>query len=527
MKQRRIGRKGRAAPVVPVLALLLFIAVMVTVPVAFSKYLAKGEGSAGVRIAKWDPKATVSPETILFRDITPMNYIPSTNSSTAAVHALSNVFNLGYTFDNRGTEVKTRYMMVPPDELAPGGAGNPLLPYAFADRPTAPDPWKWPVATLQPDVGPVAGFDAYDPGNPAKTYNAKWRRWYANDVRIDTSKGNNGLVWEQDFSNLAGTGITLNAGLSGTDNTPSSYSNLFSQNGGGGGVYIPTWPSDVWIRNDNFRNIIGMNGNYMALGTSSTAAQHDHHCRWFLFNRPANVGNHWAMEFDLKFADGDGSHDVRRGHLFLFVIWDSETTHTGTSAPSVAADVYAFGIRRQAIETQNPGTVMSGTDGWNHIAFHGNSFFSFKFGGISKQGGNGSGSHYGGMPKYVPTADSVSPVPVREDLMRIQETRQYNRRLTNNRQFEIGSDWIHVRVERSGARFTMYVNGEQVIQFNHLITNKANYKIGFGEMRNTVGIDNIKMWALEDLGDNTAYGVIPPSASGMYRQIDINAVQAD
>ncbi|MCL2107608.1 MAG: DUF1080 domain-containing protein [Oscillospiraceae bacterium] len=505
MKQRRIGRKGRAAPVVPVLALLLFIAVMVTVPVAFSKYLAKGEGSAGVRIAKWDPKATVSPETILFRDITPM-YYDEPNGSTAAVHRLSGVFNLGYTFDNRGTEVKTRYMMVPPSELAPGGVGNPLLPYAFADRPTAPDPWKWPVATLQPDAGPVAGFDAYDPGNPAKTYNAKWRRWYANDVRIDTSKGNNGLVWELDFEDMSGTGLAANhANLSGNDNTPASFHTLFSKNGGGGNVYIPSYASDAWIKNGSFRGIT-MNGNYLAFGTQANGSGHDHHMRLVLFNRPANVGNHWAMEFDMKFGYADYGHAVREGHLFHFVIWDSSATHTNSSSPAVTANHYLFGFRKNVSDANNQ-------NGWFYVT--GDTYYAYSFTGLHAQQ---SGGHYAGMSINGSLGNEPNFLLAR---------RQYGRRVDTNSRFFNEGEWVHVRVERSGSRFSMYVNGELAIQYNNLSTSDANYKIGFQEMRNTVGVDNIKMWALKDMGDNADYGVIPPSARGMYRQVDINAVQAD
>ena len=48
-------REEQGPPFVILLALLLIVAFVATTPLAFSKYAAKGTGTAGARIAKWDP----------------------------------------------------------------------------------------------------------------------------------------------------------------------------------------------------------------------------------------------------------------------------------------------------------------------------------------------------------------------------------------------------------------------------------------------------------------------------------------
>ena len=50
------SRRRQAPPLIPLLALILTVAAVLTAPLAMSKYVATGAGAAGARIAAWDPK---------------------------------------------------------------------------------------------------------------------------------------------------------------------------------------------------------------------------------------------------------------------------------------------------------------------------------------------------------------------------------------------------------------------------------------------------------------------------------------
>lgn len=89
------NREEQRPPLSVPLALLLVIAFVATTPLAVSKYVATGTGSAGARVAKWDPKATVTGNhTILFRNDR------NGDITTAAI---------GYTYDNSTTETAATY----------------------------------------------------------------------------------------------------------------------------------------------------------------------------------------------------------------------------------------------------------------------------------------------------------------------------------------------------------------------------------------------------------------------------------
>ena len=63
MNGKKILSRRQAPPLVPLLALILTVAAVLTAPLAMSKYVATGAGAAGARIAKWDIQFTQNPVT--------------------------------------------------------------------------------------------------------------------------------------------------------------------------------------------------------------------------------------------------------------------------------------------------------------------------------------------------------------------------------------------------------------------------------------------------------------------------------
>ena len=56
---KKTDRSGQRPPIIGTLALLLTVVAVLTTPLAASKYVATGMGSAGARIAKFDPIITL------------------------------------------------------------------------------------------------------------------------------------------------------------------------------------------------------------------------------------------------------------------------------------------------------------------------------------------------------------------------------------------------------------------------------------------------------------------------------------
>ena len=521
MKQGETDKKRRLGYFSPILALLLFVAAVVTTPLAFSKYFTTGEGAAAARVAKWDPKAVVG-ETILFRDYTvePASFHTMKNAKVNT-NILSNAITSNYSFNNSTTEVATKYSLLGPSELMP--ATSPLLPYALADHTGS---WDWPSAPRLPLQASAA----------APADNAKWRRWYINDRRIDTAQGTNGLVWEQNFDSLpAGMNANVNAGYVNESDTTPNINNYYKSLFPNSSLYFPStrYNYDISVNNASLasgdRHGPLMSGNWLVFGTWQGNGEHDHHMRYVLFDRPAGVGDNWAMEFDMMFGWGDYGHDVREGQLFHFVVWDDSSTSAHSTNPRTSPPItfatspqqsylYMFGFTKNTYENNGDNS------GWKYTKKEGETFYAYRFTGLL---GRRTGQlHFAGTPKYGTPSETQPLGP--NDEAEILPHRQSTRRVsTNTSRFFDEAEFVHVRVERSGCRFTMYVNGEQVIQYNRLQTFNPNYRIGFNEMRGVVGIDNIKMWALRPESGDSTLGEIPPAASGMYRLVGVQAEQID
>ena len=123
-------RVGQTPPILGTLALLLAVVAVVTTPLAVSKYVATGTGSAGARIAKWDPGLTdaaaadyewfytatgavISSPASLTRNFTLTN-----NSEVMANYPL----NLYYTTSPSGTPNAVRGYYLYVDSVYGGGA---------------------------------------------------------------------------------------------------------------------------------------------------------------------------------------------------------------------------------------------------------------------------------------------------------------------------------------------------------------------------------------------------------------------
>jgi len=447
---------------------------MVTTPLAMSKYVATGMGSASARIAAWGPKADSAQlggnRTILISDYSPLS--------------LSPVSSL-VTFDNRDSEVSANFSLF----------CDPALPALFPPFTHT----GFPTDSLPPlTLG------------SSKAFSVTYDRWWINNEKIDTGKGVDGLVWAQDFehANLTATNFPPNTNP-GSQAAADAF-NVAAYSSGGttapGGYYI--YPTDTYnndanntrmnpfVTNTNQFNInnTNMDGKWLVMGLRLQNPG-NHNCRFLWFDCPAVAGNNWAIEYDCVMGYNCFGN-ARVGPFMGFNISDMTGTNNN-------ARWYQFAIAG----TENGNGAFNGIDsGPNYTTREG--VFCRRFTGFT--GGNNTETYNWGAGET-----------------KLAEYRRYHRNIAEGERF-------HVRVERMGKRVTMYINGEQVLHYSGVETNPS-YKIGFQAGRTLMGIDNIKLWALKahafDSYDATAYKneYIPPAASGMRRNIAwlFNATQID
>ena len=446
------NRAVRRPPAFCTAALLLTILALATTPLAVSKYAATGVGSAQARLAKWAPSGTVTEtfqlngtnmsnnQVILFRD-----YRSSTRL-TYVSNAVSQIMEGKVKFNNATTEVATRYTLIRPEKLVPF--------YAFLQTTSG---YSWPSVVVDPL------------SDSEQTYKAQWRHWYANDEKIDMTKGTNGLVWSQNFDGLAnGTGDIYNAF------SPLNLDIVTST--GNGSVH------NAQISNTDAENIL-MNTKWFKWGRNNSGAG-ENEAWMLLFNRPTGIGDNWAVELDVCIGY-QGHTGGKIGTMFNFVIWDTSTSdRTGVNW-------YSLGIARRCYNGMETGFD-------NNAGPAGEGVFCTY--------------HTNGVTTWCWPANTTTLKP--------------------NGRFGTGDfaerDIFHMRVERSGKRVAMYINGEQALHYSNVVT-ANDYKIGFRACRAWYGIDNIKIYALKpQVNDNAANNeIIQPAASGMYREVNVHAVQKD
>lgn len=434
MKQKKSSWVQRTLSVVAIIALTLTSIAMLIAPWTASRFTASASGTMAGTVAKWNPTTTSGYRagTILFTD---------TTVSDKTMDAWY------FTYDNRNTEVSAQYVSL----IAP------VTNQMYAYRLDGALPWANVGALLQSgtQTAPVS----------------HWYRWYANNEKIDMSKGTYGLVWSQDFNSYSAyTG--LSSAFSGLN-----YSYPFT--GTRSGDTADRANGQVLDSVTDYGGIT-MDGKWMFFGCRySDPGNND--ARFALFDRPAGIAgsNNWAIEYDCSFgwtSYGGGGGNKNAG--LDFVIWDSTTAPSNGST----ATWYAIGLYRQSATLKN-----NRSDTGVYCT--------------KNTGTGGSGWQ----------TSSVALVPGRAGLADYPE-----------------NTTVRVRVERSGNSITMYINGEQMLHGTNIST-ANNYKIGFRALSCYVGIDNIRIYALTPQPADSDAEAFAPAAKGMYKRYEwnYNATQID
>lgn len=313
----------------------------------------------------------------------------------------------------------------------------------------------------------------------ARSASINWNRWYANDKFVNMAVGaqNDGVVFEQNFDAAttpsgAFSGLNYFEPVSGKD-----YNN-----------------SDAAFIASALSKNVTMSGKWLMLGSYFTG--NTNHGRFLLFDRPAAIRDtnpdYWAIEFTCTFGlQGTTTSEP----LVDFVIFDG----TGSGQASPTQDVtnapwYSFGIRRKCY---------NGFDNNDGKGYEGNGIFCERHTGYTATG-------------WLIGTDTLNG------------NHQYRSPVTGG-DFGINEKFL-VRFERYGNRIAMYINGSQVQHYSYITTSNTNYKIGFHAGRGWVGIDDIKMYALQP--DGYAYAgseSVGLANTGFYQEfnLDYSAVQVD
>lgn len=427
MKWRTVRRRSSAGMLLTIAALTALA--VVTLPFAVARYSAASTAAASARVARWEPKATAgSPKKVIFKDTSISDY----------------KLEWKVTFDNRLSEVRASYTLLQKNFLVNENRAHSAL--------------TLPAAQVAPQLSTEETVAA-----------SNWYRWYINNQFIDANKGDDGVVWEQDFSSA-----TLSTAFPG--GSPLQFSNDHSTS-----------------IESSTKESVALTGNYFYMGSYHKDPKSTDG-RIAVFNRPNDVGDNWAIEFDACFGTTASGYNTSNPPLFAFVIWDSSDT---PALNNTSANWYAIGVLREKKSLYVSGGETDHSD---------LGVFCVKATGTNGYGGPRDNAWTNLVP----------------------------RRAWGTADFAVGEKF-HVRVERFGTRITLYLNGEQVLHCPRLTTGNANYKIGFYASETYAGVDNIKfyaLWAPDAFNDGSTSGaneVLPPTDAGLYKRIywDYDAVQVD